>query len=403
MEKVSIIAQLKLKKPSALHGTVIIRGYYNRKPVTSKSTGIKVHVDYWDVSTRSVNDYAPNAKLMNTVIKKRIQEMEAQLMKQEIAGHLANRAAVYKAVKGIDHSKDFIAFCLERIRIDYTSDETIRSYKGECTKLLQFKTAISFADIDYEFLAAYKKYMLEKLGNDGNTVWKSFKFMNTMIRKALKIGGIINENPFTQFDRGKYIQKQRDYLELSDCDNIEEIALDENQPVLIRRVSIRFLLMCYSGMRFQDAMQFNTNDHVQKERIVMNYQKFNTSVNNSLVFERLKKIVQLTKGAELKLTNRKFNDWLKVVGALAKIDISLTSHLGRHTLGGLLAEAEIPLETAQMILGHKDSRSTKVYYHQKGKNVDKAMQKLNDLTPSGHTNGLDRGKNHLQPVLNNEA
>jgi integrase/recombinase XerD len=380
MENVSIIAQLKLKKSSSLYGTIIIRGFYNRKPVTSKSTGIKVHIDHWDVSTRSVNNHAPNAKLANTVIQKRIQEMQAQLMKQEIAGHRINRNTVHKAVKGIDDSKDFIAFSLERIRTDYQSKETIRSYEGECTKLQQFKPLISFADIDYSFLSSYKKYMLETLSNDGNTVWKSFKFINTMINKAMAIGGIIHENPFKQFDRGKYIQKQRNYLELTDCISIEnKVALNEDQPVLIRRVGIRFLLMCYSGMRFADAINFNPDDHVKNERIVMNYQKFNTSVNNSLVFERLKHIVELTKNAPLKMSNKEFNRWLKVIAGACNIKINLTSHLGRHTLGSLLAEAEVPMETAQLILGHKDIRSTRIYYHQKAKTQDKAMERLNSL------------------------
>lgn len=379
MENVSIIATLKLKRPADLYGTIVIRGYYNRKPVTSKSTGQRIHIDHWDPHLRQVNNYNTNGKLINAIITKRLQEMQAQLIKTDLAGHRINRNIVYKAVKGLDDSKDFLKFCEERIRTDYTSKETIRSYNSECTKLLQFKAHISFADIDYHFLSSYKKYMLEKLHNDGNTVWKTFKFINTMINKAITIGGIVHENPFQKFDRGKYIQKQRTYLELKDCDAIEKIALDENQPVLVRRISIRFLLMCYSGMRFRDAISFNPVDHVQNERIVMNYQKFNTQVNNSLVFDRLNRTVELTKNAPLKISNKDFNKWLKIIAGLAKIGIDLTSHLGRHTLGSLLAEAEVPIETAQMILGHSDIRSTKIYYHQKAKNADKAMDALNAL------------------------
>lgn len=379
MENVSIIPQLKLKHPNDLYGVIVIRGYYNRKPVTSKSTGQKIHVDHWDAQLRQVNNYNSNARLINTIIQKRLQEMQAQLIKTDLAGHRVNRNIVYKAVKGIDDSKDFIKFCEERIRIDYTSKETIRSYNGECTKLQQFKANVSFADIDYHFLSSYKKYMLDKLGNDVNTVWKTFKFMNTMINKALAMRGIIHENPFEDFDRGKYIQKQRPYLELKDCDAIEKLSLNEDQPVLIRRVSTRFLLMCYGGMRFQDAISFNPDDHVQNERIVMNYQKFNTQVNNSLVFDRLKRVVDRCKNEPLKMNNKDFNKWLKIIAGLAKINIDLTSHLGRHTLGSLLAEAEVPMETAKMILGHRDIRSTQIYYHQKGKNADKAMNALNAL------------------------
>jgi integrase/recombinase XerD len=377
MEKIRIIVQLKLKKPSDKYGIIRIRGYYDNRPVTSKSTGIKVHTDHWDANARAVIPAAPNASLVNTVIQKRLQEMQARLLKMDVTGQQVNRNSVYQAVKGLDHSRDFVAFCRERIRIEYTSKETIRTYNSECTKLQQFQALISFADIDYTFLTHYKKYMQVKLGNDDNTIWKTFKFLNTMMRKAIKIGGIIQENPFGQFDRGKYVQSQRDYLDISDCDKIEVIALDENQPVVIRRVAIRFLFMCYSGMRFSDAAAFNPDDHIAKdERIRMNYQKFNTNVNN-IMWDRLRRIADLMREFPLKITNQKFNQWLKVLQSLARINTPLKSHLGRHTLGSLLVDAEVSIEQAQVILGHKDIRSTRVYYHQKPKNIDKALGKLN--------------------------
>ena len=59
--------------------------------------------------------------------------------------------------------------------------------------------------------------------------------------------------------------------------------------------------------------------------------------------------------------------------------IKLTCHVGRHTFGGLLAEMEIPEEQAQKLLAHKDIRSTRVYYHIKAKNLDNAMDKLNNM------------------------
>src|SRR3954452_20265081 len=107
MENVSIIAQLKVKKPNDLFGTIVIRGFYNRKPVTCKSTGHKIHIDHWDPESRSVNSYAPNYKLINTCIDKRLGEIKAELMKKEIAGHRINSNIIYRAIKGIT-DKDFI-------------------------------------------------------------------------------------------------------------------------------------------------------------------------------------------------------------------------------------------------------------------------------------------------------
>lgn len=378
MEKISILAQLKVKNPTDPYGVVIIRGFYNRKPVASRSTGHRILTSHWDQDRRSVKPSAPNASLINTSIQGKLQHINAFIIKAEIAGQQPNRFIIEQAVKGLNASRDFIAFCRERIRADYNEKETIRTYLSECTKLESFRPEISFSDLNFLFLTNYKNYMLQVLNNDPNTVWKSFKFMNTMIRKAIKIGGIVQDNPFKDFDRGRYEQKRRNYLEIADCDRIEPLIMDDGQPIMIRRVALWFLFMCYSGMRFEDAMAFDPDLHVQDDRIIMTYQKSNSEVNNKM-HDRLKRIYEMVKLFPLKMSNKEFNRWVKIVGTLAGIATPLTSHLGRHTLGGFLAEVEAPLETAQAILGHKDIRSTKVYFHQKSKTIDRGMEAINSL------------------------
>lgn len=373
---VSIIAQPKKKKNTDLQATIYIRGYYNRKPVASISTGQKINIEHWDPVNRRLLTGSPNAKLVNAVIEIKLQQMHGQLLKKEIMGTSINRQHVAKAVRNVDDSKDFLLFCKDRITL-YNNKETKRTYNSEVTKLEQFQQLISFSDIDYHFLQKYKAYMQQILNNKDNTVWKSFKFINTMINHALKCGGIIECNPFADFSRGTYTQTSRNFLDISHCDKIMELTGNENE--MIRKVSIYFLLMSYSGMRFSDAMQFNPDRHVvDGERIVMDYQKFDTNVNNKM-FKRLKVIVDLVRTNRLNTSNKTFNQWLKIIAATCNIKINLSAHVGRHTMGGILAEMEIPEEQARIILGQKDIRSTRIYYHIKNKNIDKAMDTLNTL------------------------
>jgi site-specific recombinase XerD len=158
------------------------------------------------------------------------------------------------------------------------------------------------------------------------------------------------------------------------------MELTGNENEMIRKVSIYFLLMAYSGMRFGDAMKFDPAIHiVDDERIVMDYHKFDTSVNNKM-YNRLRVIVELVKLNPLNTSNKTFNQWLKVIAATCNIKINLSAHVGRHTMGGLLAEMEIPEEQARIILGQRDIRSTRIYYHIKNKNIDKAMDTMNTLS-----------------------
>ena len=212
MEKVSVIAQLKMKKPSDTMGTVIIRGYFNRRPVASKSTGYKIKRDDWDIEKKCVKKSAHNADLLNACIQKRLIEIQSQLLTKEIMGAAINSKHVADIVIGFNSSKDFIEYCKSRIEEDYENTETKKSYLSECSKLLRFKPYISFADIDSRFLQLYKNYMKKELRNTNNTVWKSLKFMYLIINKAINEGGIITINPFDSFDRGKYKRTVKEYL-----------------------------------------------------------------------------------------------------------------------------------------------------------------------------------------------
>jgi len=372
----SIIAQLKKKKKEHTHATIIIRGYYSRQPVASVSTGQVIQVEHWDPVKRLLKPSAPSAILINTLIQTKLQHMKNELLKKEIMGGKVNRQQVIKAVRQIDDSKDFYRFCWQQISL-YESSETKRTYNTEVTKMQQFAPTLSFADIDYGFLTRYKKYMQVKLQNQPNTIWKSFKFLNTMINRAVKCGGIIDENPFAEFNRGKYEQNKRTWLEISDCDKIENnlhLITDE----FTRKVAIYFLLMAYSGMRFTDAMRFDPAVHVEDGWLTMQYQKFGTTVHNK-IWDRLSRVVEQIKNNRISTTNKTFNLHLKTVAGICGIDMKIRAHMARHTMGGILAEKGIPVEHAQLILGHKDIKSTWIYYHVKKKNVEVAMDMLNGM------------------------
>lgn len=83
---------------------------------------------------------------------------------------------------------------------------------------------------------------------------------------------------------------------------------------------------------------------------------------------------------EKKLSDQKLNEWLKVLGATARIDrIELTNHIGRHSYGCILAEMDIPIDIAQKMLGHRDRRSTEWYYKIRQHKLDDAADRLNGM------------------------
>lgn len=361
---------------------IVIRVYQNSKVVGDESTGKKIRPEFWDEEKRKVKNSAPNFSIINLLISQKVTALETRFLQSEVMGGLLTRSRLRKIVKGQDPGRDFIEYCKERIPIRYPKineqKETRRSYFGELTKLQEFQNEISFGDITPHFLSRYKAWMINKRGNSDNTIWKAFKFINTMINDAIK-GGNIKENPFKEFDRGQYKQGKRDYLEISDCDKIQGL-LQTQIPEHLKLIVNYYLFMCYTGFRFQDAVEkFDPAQHlINNERIIIDTQKFNVEVN-ILVHSRLRQVLEVVKRHPLKISNKDFNKYLKVIAAVAEVNVNLTAHVGRHTFGATLAELDVPIEKAQKLLGHKDKRSTEIYYHIKNKSLDKEMAKWETL------------------------
>lgn len=380
MQHTSIIAIIKKKKAAHNYGTVYIRGFFKSKPVAAISTGYKVLCTHWDAANRCVFADAPNARLVNACINKKLQEMEAQLLRIEIMGSNINRAHITAAIKGNDLSRDFINFCQVNVKQKYKNKQTIRSHTSEINKLKKFRSVISFSDVDFRFLCDYKEYLRDTRVNNDNTIWKTFKFLRTMTADALKLGGILQQDPFKEFDRGKYMQPDRVFLTIDECERILPIATNEHFPSTLRRVAIYFLLMCYSGLRYEDASSFDPAAHIiENDRLIRKTSKGAGSIVNIKLHRRLREIMELVKMQPLELSNQKFNQWLKLLSVYACIPKNLTCHTGRHTFGSLLAEIDTPIEKAQKLLGHADIKSTKVYYHITQKSEDEAIEKLNAL------------------------
>jgi integrase/recombinase XerD len=382
MGNVTIIPMLEKHRIDKVgKSAIVIRVYFKRTVVHREVINFKIIPAHWSEDKREVIKTSPNSSHLNSLIRKKIVELEQQFLENELLGNVLTKNKVIRIVKGQDMGKDFLKYCNERI-IERcpkeTQKETRRSYFGEVTKLQEFQKNVAFADIDAHFLSRYKAWMINHRKNSDNTIWKAFKFINTFINDAMT-AGFIKDNPFKDYHRGKYVQGKRDFLEISDCDKIHKLLL-EDIPERLHLIGCYYLFMCYTGFRFQDATKFfNYQTHViNEERIVIETQKSGAQVN-LLIHDRLRQVLNFIKDHPLNISNKEFNCYTKVLATMAKIDIAMTAHTGRHTFGATLAELDVPIEKAQRLLGHKDKKSTEIYYHIKNKSLDQEMLKWNGI------------------------
>lgn len=333
-----------------------------------KSNPFKIPLESWDESTRSVRKSYANAPMINNLIVKRQTELEGIFIIKEQMGFKLTISNIKLLVAGKDPSKCFYEFSRKQIEQKYDNKDTRRTYLGEITKLEEYRPELSFYDIDFAFLQGYASWMRDDRGNQPNTIWKTFKFMNTMMNDAIKMK-IIEENPFDTYDRGQYKQTPRVWLTKTERPKVEEL-LTQPIPEELAKVTAYLLLMCYAGLRFEDAMAFNYDEHIiDDERLVMVTGKEDEPINIKL-YPKLREVILFIKERPLQMANKPFNNLLKVVATMAGIEKKLTAHVGRHSFGRLLAETGIDKKKAQKMLGHRDERSTNIYYHLMDTDVD---------------------------------
>lgn len=248
---------------------------------------------------------------------------------------------------------------------------TIRYYKGEVSKFLKFSPDLPLHRIDKDLIKSYIVHM-KRIGNGHNTVWKSLKFLKTILGQALK-DGMIHKNPFTSMDSYVYKQTTRVFLDSKEVGLINKInhKIPKDNPLF--NVSNWFLLQCYTGLRVGDLKHLRVKEILASGRIIIQTSKTGTTVSQPLNDE-VRKILESM--SPFNVTEQEYNRQLKSLAALAGITKNLTSHVARHTAAMRMAELGISKDVAAKILGHKRTQTTDIYYKIQDKRVDEEMAKF---------------------------
>lgn len=357
-----------------IHISIDIDGKRAAFPAIKK----RVKPDDWDNASKRVKSGHPNAAHFNALIAQKIGEYQNSFTKQQLHGLTITKDKAKKILLGSDGNKSFYEFSRNQIDIINYKSATKKNYKGEITKMEKFASTILFSEITYSWLQLYEQYMRATLNNQGNTVWKSLKFINTMLNLAIKAGGIIEKNILKEYGRGKYKQGIPVYLEWAEVQILHDTIKSKHMPENIRLSGYYSLLSYYSGLRFADAVSFDYNKKVihdaQGDRLLLYTAKTGKIV--SIAFTKyIKEVVEYIRDKPIQIENNEFNDHLKIIRGIAGINKDITSHTARHSFAMRCAELGMSIDDVQELLGHEQRKSTMIYFKIKGKRLDEAMSK----------------------------
>lgn len=180
------------------------------KKRTFKVTNMRVHPTDWNGKVKTSH---PDHELFNRNIKRLLLNTEVSVVEKTFDKF---------------SDADFFAYCTRCLNEwdKAKSLETIRQHKSEINKMEAFAPVLKLSQVTPDFLIRYKDH-LYKIGNKTNTVWKSIKFLRTIILKAHR-ERLIEYNPFHVFEMPKYKDPKKIYLSRQQIELIEKFLSRSN-------------------------------------------------------------------------------------------------------------------------------------------------------------------------------
>lgn len=387
---------------------IIIRFDFNRNRIGSDPIGHKVKPEFWDPKSKRVISQVGkqkyfNAGLINSILETTLSRHKNFILKRQAFGLPLTKDIIQQYLRSSSSYENFYDFA-EKVIAEKTlkdgkcySEDTKRRYKDEIKRMKQFKPELFFNNITVAFLTSYKLWMqntFEKRNGgklEKNSIWKALGFIRLVYNEAIASEIILAEgNPFKTFKVGSFEQDlaKVKYLELAEVEKLENLLLnDPSVPELTQKVGWRFLSMCVSGMRISDAMLLDDYMFNDKGDLAFTPHKTRRHENTAKIAintERQKRYFEKTlthkfRNMDAKSFRSTFNIHLKILAAKLGLQINLTSHVGRHTMGGFLVDGGVEDKAAMAMLGIKSNKVIRGYMHLKESKFIEEANKLKNV------------------------
>jgi site-specific recombinase XerD len=401
METVNIYAELQ--QPNK-QGTcaIVIRFDIRNKHIGTQKIGHRVPSKAWDNDRKKVKENYPNAVLINGILENTINRHNNFILRRKVLQLPVNKEVILRYLKNKGAFESFHSYAAIMLEEKTLKDgkgydeDTRRRYRDEIKRMQQYKAELYFHQITVKWLEDYKAWMQNVyVKKDGkkmheNSIWKALSFVRMVYNQAIR-DEIIRpeENPFKKFNVGSYEENTENikWLEKDQMERLEYIVHTGTMQDLTRAVGWRFLSMCVSGMRISDAMNLDDYFFNDAGDLVFKPHKTRRHGNTATIpitTERQRRYFKNTLDHHLPATSAKsfrttFNIHLKILAAMAGININLTSHCGRHTMGGFIVDAGIETKPAMAMLGVKSDDVIKTYMHLKKDKLRREADKLGNV------------------------
>ena len=372
---VKTVFDRKKRAGARREGSVDIRLSQDRRTLYY-ATGIRLLPKHWH-----------DGQVVNRVDAKELQQTldlmvkhVRQIINEKMEEGTCSLDDVMSAIRAKEEGKlSFLDFCQQRaeVRSYGKSADSKQRYERFIAWLLNFGRIVNFADVtDANILAMDAE--LVATGMKNYSKWQNYhRFLNSFILDAIDAGHL-TRNPY----RWLNIVKDKDSVALDKFlskEELDRIATCDLPTDCLRKVRDLFLFQTYTCLSYVDMKAFDAAAiYYVKGMPVYTSKRGKTAQEFTfMILPQAMEILEKYGGHLPIISNVKYNQYLKVLALMAKVDKPISTHWARPTGATLLLnEGNVDMEVVSKILGHSSTKITrKVYAKLLDETVVKAMSK----------------------------
>lgn len=339
-------------------GLVQIEVCYQRKRKYI-STAVKLFAGQWNDRQHVINRL--DAFTLNTRLTAQVSSIQSFITEQINEGHSFSFDALEHFLSHQKPKQSFIEFVQNRIeeRGDIT-EHTKKLHRGLVSALYEFNDIVYFDDLTKANISRFDDWLHSK-DYKQTTVHDYHKRLKTYINEAIKYE-MITFNPYAQIKISRGKSEGVKYLTVEEVQRIENCDLSANKH--LEKVRDLFVFQCYTGLSYTDLTKFDWED-VRKDGndYIISDTRKKTEENYFIVLLDPALAVLRKYDRRLpKISNQKYNDYLKEVAAVAGVNKPITSHWARHTFAVMMLSMGARMSNVSRMLGHSSTKVTESVY-----------------------------------------
>ncbi len=351
------------------------------------STGLFINPKHWNSKQQIVKPPEPDSDTINSqlsLIKTKINRAFLLLQVKEANFTVEDIYSLYKGKKLVkEHNvieyferylnrlKTLIGIDLKQVtwnKFNYVKNDVKAFIKW------QYKTNdIQLGNLELQFLIDFEYYLKVVKKQKQVTINKAIQ----RFRKPIKVAvseGYLESDPFMLF-KSKRVNKEVVFLSPEELSELEKHEFTQPRLKLVKDL---FVFCCYTGLPYNELMNLKKR-HIVKGfdgNLWIKIKRDKTSKELSIpLLPKAESILNSYQNEDEmifpRISNQKYNSYLKEIGGIVGIEKNLTTHIARKTFAStVLLYNDVPMEIVSELLGHSSMAVTQESY---GKVVQKKI------------------------------